>query len=124
MNFPGPPSSWASFCSWFLPALDLICGVPSRSRWQRFPRQTCAPPWMDNLSPASAFARSQFLSLLALHLVTSGNLQPFPLRENFMAKDTGNSTLHVSSLFWDGFEAAQAIADLAQSGFSSEDVSA
>jgi hypothetical protein len=41
-----------------------------------------------------------------------------------MAKDTGNSTLHVSSLFWDGFEAAQAIADLAQSGFSSEDVSA
>jgi len=42
----------------------------------------------------------------------------------FMAKDAGNSKLHVSSLFWDGFEAAQAIADLAQSGFSSEDVSA
>jgi len=41
-----------------------------------------------------------------------------------MAKDAGNSKLHVSSLFWDGFEAAQAIADLAQSGFSSEDVSA
>ena len=30
-----------------------------------------------------------------------------------MAKDAGNSILHVSSLFWDGFEAAQAIADLA-----------
>jgi hypothetical protein len=42
----------------------------------------------------------------------------------FMAKDAGISILHVSSLFWDGFEAAQAIADLAQSGFSSEDVSA
>jgi hypothetical protein len=41
-----------------------------------------------------------------------------------MAKDAGTSILHVSSLFWDGFEAAQAIADLAQSGFSSEDVSA
>ena len=41
-----------------------------------------------------------------------------------MAEDAGNSILHVSSLFWDGFEAAQAIADLAQSGFSSEDVSA
>jgi hypothetical protein len=41
-----------------------------------------------------------------------------------MAKDTGNSLLHVSSLFWDGFEAAQAIADLAQSGFATEDVSA
>jgi hypothetical protein len=41
-----------------------------------------------------------------------------------MAKDAGISILHVSSLFWDGFEAAQAIADLAQSGFSSEDVSA
>jgi len=41
-----------------------------------------------------------------------------------MAKDAGNSMLHVSSLFWDGFEAAQAIADLAQAGFASEDVSA
>ena len=41
-----------------------------------------------------------------------------------MAKDAGNSILHVSSLFWDGFEAAQAIADLEESGFSSEDVSA
>ena len=41
-----------------------------------------------------------------------------------MAKDAGNSILHVSSLFWDGFEAAQAIADLAQFGFSSEDVCA
>ena len=41
-----------------------------------------------------------------------------------MVKDAGNSTLHVSSLFWDGFEAAQAIADLAQSGFATEDVSA
>jgi hypothetical protein len=41
-----------------------------------------------------------------------------------MAKDAGNSILHVSSLFWDGFEAAQAIADLAQSGFATEDVSA
>ncbi len=40
-----------------------------------------------------------------------------------MAKDAGNSISHVSSLFWDGFEAAQAIADLARSGFSSEDVS-
>jgi len=41
-----------------------------------------------------------------------------------MAKDAGNSILHVSSLFWDGFEAAQAIADLAQFGFATEDVSA
>jgi hypothetical protein len=41
-----------------------------------------------------------------------------------MAKDAGNSILHVSSLFWDGFEAARAMADLAQSGFASEDVSA
>ena len=41
-----------------------------------------------------------------------------------MAKNAGNSILHVSSLFWDGFEAAQAIADLAQSGFATEDVSA
>jgi hypothetical protein len=41
-----------------------------------------------------------------------------------MAKDAGNSILHVSSLFWDGFEAAQAMADLAQSGFATEDVSA
>jgi len=41
-----------------------------------------------------------------------------------MAKDAGNSILHVSSLFWDGFEVAQAIADLAQSGFAAEDVSA
>jgi hypothetical protein len=41
-----------------------------------------------------------------------------------MAEYAGNSILHVSSLFWDGFEAARAIADLAQSGFSSEDVSA
>jgi hypothetical protein len=41
-----------------------------------------------------------------------------------MAKDAGNSILHVRSLFWDGFEAAQAIDDLAQAGFSTEDVSA
>jgi hypothetical protein len=39
-----------------------------------------------------------------------------------MAKDAGNSILHVSSLFWDGFDAAQAIADLSQSGFATEDV--
>jgi hypothetical protein len=41
-----------------------------------------------------------------------------------MAKDARNSTLHVSSLFWDGFEAARAIADLAQCGIAAEDVSA
>lgn len=41
-----------------------------------------------------------------------------------MAKDAGNSRLHVSGLFWDGFDAAQAIADLSQSGFATEDVSA
>jgi hypothetical protein len=46
------------------------------------------------------------------------------LKEKFMAKDAGNSILHVSSLFWDGFEAGQAIADLVQSGFATEDVSA
>jgi hypothetical protein len=41
-----------------------------------------------------------------------------------MAEDAGNSIVHVSSLFWDGFDAAQAMADLSQSGFASEDVSA
>ena len=41
-----------------------------------------------------------------------------------MARDAGNSRLHVSSLFWDGFDAAQAITDLSQSGFATEDVSA
>lgn len=41
-----------------------------------------------------------------------------------MAKDAGNSILPVSSLFWDSFDAAQAIADLSQSGFATEDVSA
>ena len=41
-----------------------------------------------------------------------------------MAKDAGNSILHVSSLVWDGFDAAQAIADLSLSGFATEDVSA
>jgi hypothetical protein len=41
-----------------------------------------------------------------------------------MAKDAGNSVVHVSSLFWDGFEAAHAIADLSQSGFATEDISA
>ena len=41
-----------------------------------------------------------------------------------MVKDAGNSILHVSSLFWDGFDVSQAIADLLQSGFASDDVSA
>jgi hypothetical protein len=41
-----------------------------------------------------------------------------------MVNDMGNSTLLVSSLFWDGFEVARAIADLAQCGFAAEDVSA
>jgi hypothetical protein len=73
-------------------------------------------------------------SLLDLNFVTlshcirpfcsNGNLKTLPGMGYFMAKDAGNSILHVSSLFWDGFEAAQAIADLARSGFSSEDVSA
>ena len=64
--------------------------------------------------------------LLALHSspsVATETQKTLPGMGCFMAKGAGNS-MHVSSLFWDGFEAAQAIADLAQSGFSSEDVPA
>jgi len=41
-----------------------------------------------------------------------------------MAKNAGIPSSHVSSLFWDGFEAAGAMAALAQSGFASQNVSA
>jgi len=41
-----------------------------------------------------------------------------------MAKDARFSSSHVSSLFWDGFEAAGAMDALTRSGFTSNDVSA
>ena len=41
-----------------------------------------------------------------------------------MAKNAGTPTSHVSSLFWDGFEAAGALAALTRSGFTAQEVSA
>ncbi len=71
-----------------------------------------------------AFVFARFLLGIAFVPFSSNrNLKTLPSTGYFMTKDAGNSVLHVSSLFWDGFEAAQAIADLARSGFSSEDVS-